>query len=99
MNKPKYIFVYNGISFPANSLLEIAEKMFGFKVTFDEELLSWRIWLNGKMIGTSYCSKEKDKTNGYTKEEVIKDWLSINRLTFANTAIYQLCETKKYEQQ
>ena len=94
MNKPKYIFFYNDyiLPIPVDSIEELAKKIFGFEI-FPREDGNWGIKLNGKEHGMSYTSKDNDPQNGYTKEEVEKDFLRFHfKPTYANTALYRLCD-------
>lgn len=94
MNKPKYLFMYDKypLPIPVDSIEELAEKVFGFKI-FRKESGSWGIMLNGKEHGMSYVSSDNDPRNGYTEEEARKDFLRFHfNPNWANTALYRLCD-------
>ena len=93
MKKAKFVFVYNGIPFPANSLKEIAENFFGVKV-YRGDNGNWFVEENGNPKRMEYTSKENGGGNGYTQEEVERNFLNEHfTLNYANTALYKLCES------
>lgn len=91
MSKSKFMFFYNGIPFPADSVEEVAEKMFGMTICRCNNG-NWLVYLNGKKK-MEYTSKENGGNNGYTEDEVKKDFLSEHfKVNYKNTALYRLCE-------
>lgn len=92
LEKYKYIFVYNGMNFGCNSIEELAEKFFGLKI-YRGENGNWFVQLNGNPKTMEYCSTENDERNGYTENEVEKDFLCHHfNYKYANTALYKICE-------
>lgn len=95
MNKPKYLFIYNGVQLPVESLKEIAEKLFGVKV-YRGDNGNWFVEENGNPKRMEYTSKENGGGNGYTQEEVERDFLNEHfTMNYANTALYKLCEVAR----
>ena len=91
MNTSKFIFFYNGIPFPADSIEEVAEKMFGMTICRGDNG-NWFVYLNREKK-MEYTSKENGGNDGYTEDEVKKDFLSEHfKVNYKNTALYRLCE-------
>ena len=91
MSKPKFMFFYNGIPFPADSIEEVAEKMFGMAICRGDNG-NWLVYLNGEKK-MEYTSKENGGRNGYTEDEVKRDFLGEHfKPNYKNTALYRLCE-------
>ena len=90
--KSKFIFIYNGIVFAANSIEEIAEKFFGVKI-YRGDNGNWFVQENGNPKRMEYLSKENGSNNGFTKEEVKRDFLKYHfNMKYKNIAVYKLCE-------
>ena len=88
----KYIFFYNGLPFPVNSLEELAKTFFGMKV-YRGDNGNWFIQLNNNPKRMEYASKENGGGNGYTQEEAEKDFLRFHfTFNYNNTALYRLVE-------
>lgn len=91
MNKSKYILLYNGVPFTADSIEEIARKIFGLKVERGESG-SWEVYINGENVA-HYSSTETQGKNGYTREEAEKHFLRrFKPGGYKNTALYKLAE-------
>ena len=92
MEKSKFLFIYDGIVFTANSIKEVAEKMFGMNI-YRGDNGNWFVELNKNKKRMEYMSKENGNSNGFTKEEVEKDFLTYHfKTNYKNTALYRLCE-------
>jgi hypothetical protein len=92
MEKSKFIFFYDGVPFRINSIKELAEKLFGMNI-YRGDNGNWFVELNKNKKRMEYISKENGGGNGYTKEEVEKDFLTYHFETnYKNTALYRLCE-------
>ena len=92
MEKSKYIFIYNGMRFHVDSIKEVAEKLFGMKI-YRGDNGNWFVQLNGNTKRMEYTSKENGGGNGYTQEEVEKNFLREHfKFNYANTALYKLVE-------
>lgn len=91
MNKSKFMFFYNGIPFPADSIEEVAEKMFGMTICRGDNG-NWFVYLNREKK-MEYTSKENGGNDGYTEDEVKRDFLREHfKPNYKNTALYRLCE-------
>lgn len=91
VNKSKFMFFYNGIPFLADSIEEVAEKIFGMTICRGNNN-NWFVYLNGEKR-MEYISKENGGNNGYTEDEVKRNFIKEHFNTnYKNTALYRLCE-------
>ena len=82
--KPKFIAVYNGVTFPFNSIKELAVKLLGYQIICKDSG-KIDIIINGKEV--AHYSEE------YTIEEVEKDFFRdgfFTKFTYANLYYYSL---------
>ena len=91
MDKPKYIMLYNGITFKGTSLKTLAEKYMGYRI--EETPTSFEIYINGKRV-SSYVNAKENKRDGYTLEEAERDFFGnfAERFTYKNLYFYKLIE-------
>lgn len=93
MEKPKYIMLYNGRTFEGPSLEVLARDYMGYRVA--ETPTSFNVYINGLVVA-SYVNV-KDKRDGYTREEVEKDFFRsfAERFTYKNLCFYKLIENER----
>lgn len=92
MEKPKYIMLYNGITFEGPSLETLARDYMGYRIV--ETSTSFEIYINGKRV-SSYVNVKENKRDGYTLKEVEKDFFSnfAERFTYKNLCFYKLIDS------
>ncbi len=92
MEKPKYMMLYNGITFKGASLETLAEKYMGYKI--EETPTSFHVYINGTIV-KRYVNVKENKREGYTLKEVEKDFFKnfAERFTYKNLCFYKLIDS------
>ena len=92
MEKPKYIMLYNGKTFKGTSLETLAKDYMGYRIV--ETPTSFEIYINGKRV-SSYVNVKENKRDGYTQNEVEKDFFRnfAERFTYKNLCFYKLIDS------
>ena len=92
MEKPKYIMLYNGITFKGVSLEALARDYMGYKI--EETLTSFYVYINGTVVAR-YANVKENKMGGYTLKEVEKDFFNsfIKKFTYKNLCFYELIDS------
>lgn len=91
MEKPKYIMLYNGITFKGTSLKTLAEKYMGYRIV--ETPTSFHVYING-LIVARYVNAKENKRDGYTQAEVERDFFIdfTAKFTYKNLCFYKLID-------
>ena len=92
MEKPKYIMLYNGITFKGTSLETLARDYMGYRIV--ETSTSFEIYINGKRV-SSYVNVKENKRDGYTLKEVERDFFGnfVKKFTYKNLYFYKLIDS------
>lgn len=89
-NVHKVVVKYNDVLFSFKDVEDAAVNLFKFKVEKSEEG-DWDVWVNGNKV-CSYVSYESDEDNGWTYDEVRRDYLKefTKKNTYANLKWYEI---------
>lgn len=92
MEKHKYIMLYNGIIFKGVSLETLARDYMGYKI--EETPTSFHVYING-LIVARYVNVKENKRDGYTQNEVEKDFFKnfAERFAYKNLCFYKLIDS------
>lgn len=92
MEKPKYIMLYNGITFKGASFETLARDYMGYRII--ETPTSFNVYINGLVVAR-YVNVKENKRDGYTKAEVEKDFFKNfeKKFTYKNLCFYKLIDS------
>lgn len=84
MAHPKYLAIYNGLPYPADSLTDLAYKLCGMQILYDHDNSAWRVVINGK-VSARY-------SDAWSHDEIVRDYMQtfVRKNTYANLAFYSL---------
>lgn len=84
MAHPKYLAIYNGLPYPADSLTDLAYKLCGMQILYDHDKSEWSVVINGK-VSARYSDE-------WSHDEIVRDYMQtfVHKNTYANLAFYSL---------
>lgn len=84
MAHPKYLAIYNGLPYPADSLTDLAYKLCGMQILYDHDRSAWGVVINGK-VSARYSDE-------WSHDEIVRDYMQtfVHKNTYANLAFYSL---------
>ena len=92
MDKPKYIMLYNGMTFKGVSLETLARDYMGYKI--EETPTSFYVYINGAVVAR-YANVKENKRGGYTLKEAERDFFKsfAKKFTYKNLYFYELIDS------
>lgn len=84
MAHPKYLAIYNGLPYPADSLTDLAYKLCGMQILYDHDKSAWSVVINGK-VSVRYSDE-------WSHDEIVRDYMKtfVHKNTYANLSFYSL---------